>query len=316
MPIGSPESTLLRRGMKISHLRVLAALAETGQIGSAAERLGITQPAASRLLAEVERIIGHPVHGRTGRGVALTAVGEAMALRARRILRELRDADREMAEIAAGGRGHVRIGSVTAPAIDHILPAVRTARMSHPQITVEVMVDTSDNLCQALLSGRIDFAIGRTVGLADPSLIQIEMMEAEPISLMVRRDHALTRLPDLQPMDLMQYDWVMPRFETVLGRAVKSRLRSLGLPEPNQHLATSSFLLTLALLQHSNAIAPLARAVAEAFASDPGASYAILPIELGIEVEHFGLMTRAGTDLPPAARRVADLVRATPKLRG
>ena len=60
---------LLRRGLKLSHLRIVAALGEAGQIGLAAARIGVTQPAASRLLAEVERIAGHPVHRRAGRGI-------------------------------------------------------------------------------------------------------------------------------------------------------------------------------------------------------------------------------------------------------
>ena len=47
---------LLRKGLKLSHLRLMAGLAETGQIGLTAAQMGIAQPAASRLLAEVERI--------------------------------------------------------------------------------------------------------------------------------------------------------------------------------------------------------------------------------------------------------------------
>ena len=61
------SDALLNRGMKLSHLRVMAAFAETGQIGVAAQAMGITQPAASRLLSEIERIVGTPVHARAGR---------------------------------------------------------------------------------------------------------------------------------------------------------------------------------------------------------------------------------------------------------
>ncbi|MBB4067226.1 helix-turn-helix domain-containing protein [Gellertiella hungarica] len=58
---------LLQRGLKLSHLRLLEALSESSQISDAARRLGIAQPAASRLLGEIERIVGRPVHERTGR---------------------------------------------------------------------------------------------------------------------------------------------------------------------------------------------------------------------------------------------------------
>ena len=83
----------LRRGLKLSHLRLLAALSDTGQLSLAAARMGVAQPAASRLLAEVERITGQPVHTRTGRGLTLTPMGQALAHRATRVVTELRDAE-------------------------------------------------------------------------------------------------------------------------------------------------------------------------------------------------------------------------------
>jgi DNA-binding transcriptional LysR family regulator len=80
------QNVLLSKGLKLTHLRMLAAFSDSAQIGIAAEQMGITQPAASRLLAEVERICGQKVHYRAGRGVELTEVGQALAARAMRIL--------------------------------------------------------------------------------------------------------------------------------------------------------------------------------------------------------------------------------------
>lgn len=129
-----PSDSLTQKGLKLSHLRLLAALADTGQISQAAALLSITQPAASRLLSEVERIVGAPVHCRTGRGMTLTPIGQALALRAQRVQTELRDAARDIAEVTAGEIGHVRIGSVTGPAIDRVLPVLRAAGIAAPLI--------------------------------------------------------------------------------------------------------------------------------------------------------------------------------------
>lgn len=307
----SPDS-LLRKGLKLAHLRLMAALAETGQIGMAADRLGIAQPAASRLLAEVERICGLPVHQRIGRGLTLTPMGAALARRANRVLTELRDAEREMAEVAQGATGHVRLGSVTGPALDHLLPALRTARLALPGVTVAATVAPSDLLANELATGRIDFAIGRIPPGMEDRINISGPMGIEPVVLMVRRGHRLAQATDIAPEDLMEFDWIMPTPEAILARAVIARLRALGLPVPSQRLATSSFLLTLALIQQTNAIAPLARAVGERFAMGPEASYAILPIDLGINVEPYGLMTRKGAILTPAARQLADLILASP----
>ena len=300
---------LLRRGLKLSHLRLMAALAEAGQLGLAADRLGIAQPAASRLLAEVERITGQPVHLRTGRGITLTPMGEALARRAGRVVMELRDAGREMAELAGGGAGHVRIGSVTGPALDRVLPALRTARLALPQVTAEVVVAPSDLLGQQLLSGRLDFALGRMPVGMEGELTLTDPMGVEPVALMVRRGHRLAGAKGVAATDLMDFDWVMPGPEALLTQAVLGRLTELGLPQPPQRLATASFLLTLALIQQSNAIAPLARAVCDRFAGE-GSPYVILPIDLGIVVEPFGLLMRRGAILTPVAARLAAMVMA------
>ena len=302
----SKPDILLQKGLKLSHLRILAALAETGQISLSAAQIGITQPAASRLLAEIEGIVGAPVHSRTGRGVTLTLMGQALAERAQRVQLELREAARELAEIAAGGVGHVRIGSVTGPALDRVLPALRTARVAQPSVTVEVIVATSDILFQHLLAGRIDFAIGRPPVGPGSLLLEHRVIAGEPVSLVIRRGHPLDGHPDLTAKDLLDFDWVMPAPDSLLSRTVLARLRAHGLPPPPQRLSTASFLLTLALLQQSNAIAPLASAVAETFTRAPDAPYRILPIELGIVVEPFGLMTRIGMALTPVARSLAD----------
>lgn len=301
------QRSLLRRGMKLSHLRLMQALGDLGQIGAAADRMGIAQPAASRLLAEVERIVGQPVHERTGRGVALTPVGQALARRAGRVLGELADAGREIEEIAGGTAGRVRIGAVTGPALDRVLPALRAARLSLPGITAEVTVGPSNLLNAQLLAGRLDFAIGRLPEDESRHLLQSRIIEAERVDLLVRRGHRLAEGP-VSSADLMSYDWVMPGSDAILWRAVTARLHALGLPQPPQRLSTASFLLTLAMVQHSNAVAPLARAVADTFARGPSAPFAVVPIDLGIEVEPFGLLTREGADLPPAARAIAEMI--------
>ncbi len=311
-----PPDHLQQRGLKLSHLRMLAALKETGQISLAADRIGIRQPAASRLLSEIERVSEMPVHIRTGRGITLTPVGEALARRAQRVQRELRDAARDMADVTAGASGHIRLGAVTGPALDRVLPALRNLRIANPSVTAGVTVATSDVLTQQLLNGKLDFAIGRLPETADRALLEFKLMASEPVVLVVRREHPLRGRDVLLPPDLMTYDWVMPGETSILTRTVMAALRAHGLPHPPQRISTASFLLTLALLQQSNAIAPLATAVAQIFARADDAPYAVLPIDLGITVEPYGLLVPAGMALTPVAQRLADSLLAMPPQLG
>lgn len=303
------SDTLLRRGLKLSHLRLMAAMAEAEQLTRAAAAICVTQPAASRLVAEIEAIIGAPVHERTGRGITLTALGRALALRAQRIRMELDDAARDLTEMAQGGVGEVRIGAVTGPALDRVLPALESERLLHPNVLVEVVVQPSDALCDQLLAGRLDFVIGRLPqGPGTEPLIFVPL-EAEPVALIARRGHPLLQSPGpVTSGQALSYDWVMPGPESRLTRTVLARLDALGLSHPTQRLLTASFLLTLAVVQNSDAIAAVSLASARQFATGEAAAFMLLPLDLGIEVEPFGLITRERVALTPASQRLADLI--------
>ncbi len=108
-PLDSAER-LIGRGLKLNHLRLVAALAETGQLTSAGRALRLAQPAASRLLAEAESIAGHRLCERLPKGVTMTAAGDALARRARSALAEIAEAGREIGDVAEGRLGSVRHG--------------------------------------------------------------------------------------------------------------------------------------------------------------------------------------------------------------
>lgn len=297
----------LLRALKLSHLRLLAELRAFGRLGVAAERMGIAQPAASRMLAEIEEIIGHPVHEKEGRTLRLTAAGEALAYRAERIKLELLDAARDIDEAVSGTVGHVRIGSVTGPSLSHLLPVLRSLRETDPGISAEVVVTTSDQLCEQVLSGRLDFAIGRVPAALRPQL-SLRTIGREPLGLIVRRGHPLLLRPNLQITDMLGFDWVMSEDETPLAQTVQRWFSNMGYPLPKRWISTSSFLFTLALLKDSDAVAPLAIPVVQSFTGDVSMPFVQVPFQMEIEVESYGLFHRSDASLPPAATRMAEMI--------
>jgi DNA-binding transcriptional LysR family regulator len=311
--LGDAGAPLLRKGLKIQHFRLFAALDETRQISAAADMLSLSQPVASRLAAEAEQLAGVSLYQRTSRGISLTAAGEALARRARRMLIEIDEAGRELQELHSGQGGRVNIGSVTGPSFEHVLPAIRQARLTLPRVTVNVDVSTSDVLAAALLEGTLDFAIARIPPGRDPRLFDMRMIGAEPMSLVVRTNHPLIRKPPESIDTLMEYDWVLPGEGTLLRTTLELELTRRSLPLPRKVLNTSSFLLTLVTVRQTNAIAPVATSVAEFFASETGMGGAVaeLPLPFPLEVEPYGLMTVRGRQLAPAARQVHAILLAT-----
>ena len=300
--------TQLRR-LKPVQLRLLAHLGEAGAIGEAASKIGIAQPAASRLLAEMEDVLGLSLHEREGRGLRLTHVGVALARRAARIEMELFDAAQEVAEAATGRAGIVRVGAVTGPALSLILPTLTALQKNLPDFRAEVTVATSINLCDMLRDGRLDFALARVP--AGETQLKAAVMASEPLSLVVRRGHPLLVRPEIKVEDLLQYDWVMGDDETLLTQTVMSRLAEIGMQVPNRRISTSSFLFTLALLNQTDAIAPLATPVVDSLSGNPSVPFISLPVDFGLTVAPFSLVTRIGSELTPSAQRLVDRIYAS-----
>ncbi|WP_417249303.1 LysR substrate-binding domain-containing protein [Celeribacter sp.] len=299
---------LLARGLKMNHLRLAAALSREEKLSDAALRLGLAQPAASRLASEIHQILGTPLFERHGRGIKLTEAGRAFAARAQRILNEIDDADREVSEIASGVHGTVRIGSVTGPAIEMVIPAVRTARELSEGIRVDVEVATSNQLGPMVRNGALDFALGRLPADELSRNLTYCSLAKEPVSFIVGKDHPLAKIEGkVENADLFEWKWILPPQNSILARTIDGAFRDMGLPQPDRLVSTSSALMSLAFAGETDSIAAVARPVAEHFAAR--GQVHILRTRFSISVEEFGIITRADAQLPPAAQMICDLVK-------
>lgn len=304
------DNPLLRAGLKMTHLRMLVTIEEHGQVSAAASALNMTQPAASRMLAEMEAIVKSPLCQRASRGVVLTKFGEALARRAKKILLELREASRELAQMKSGSGGSVYIGSVTAPAISLVVPALRRAMNTYPGIEISVQVETSNILARELLAARHDFVIGRIPEDLDPALFNAHEIGIERACLLVGKDHPLLSGGPAPLEALSDYDWVFQPPGTLLRRTMEDVFLSQGVALPRNIINTPSTVLTLAIISKTQAIAPLALEMAQFLSGQhsPMGDIRILPTEFELNVRPYSLLTAKDRMLPPSAQLLYDLV--------
>jgi DNA-binding transcriptional LysR family regulator len=294
----------LRGGLKLGHMRMIVALDDHGKVSAAAQVLNISQPAASRMIAEMEDILGVALCERLPRGVALTPAGHALARRARAVLLEMREVDREIADLKSGKGGSVFLGSVTAPAIELAVPAIQRIREKYPRIEINIQVDTSIVLARELLASRHDFIIARIPDDLNPRLFESKVIGIEKACLIVRRGHPLTGGRSAVPLDrLAAHDWVFQPGGTLLRRTIEGIFLSRNAPLPERFLNTASLLLTLVMVAQSDAIAPVSVEVAKFIQSDAGLAGAIeiLPIDFEIVVQPYSLITAKNRTLSPSA---------------
>ncbi|MFD1695875.1 LysR family transcriptional regulator [Roseibium aestuarii] len=314
------EGRYLKRGLRLNHLRLLQVLRQSGSLSRAADILATSQPAASRLLSEAEQITGVKLAERSGRGMMLTLFGESLADRAQMVLRELDEAAREIENLKTGLTGSVAVGAVTGAALEYVLPAIRQTRVTHPGVQVHVEVNTSDQLTQALDAGRIDFFIGRVPDTVNPRAYDAEYLDEEPIALVARAEHPLTRRDSVTLEDCTAFDWVMQPEGSMLRVAVEGYMRRRGIAYPAKVLSTSSVLLMLVAVSQSNAVTAVARPVAEflvanpalagAARSGPGGALVPLKVEHEIALAPYSVVKLADRRLTPVSQNFLDLLQS------
>lgn len=283
---------LLGQRLKLVHMRLIVALEEFGQVSAAAQLLGMSQPAASRMITDMERILKVPLCERRTRGVRLTAYGETLARRARAILIEFREADREISDLRAGRGGAVSIGCVTAPAIELAIPAIAAMREDNPRVEFTIKIDTSAVLGRELLASHHDFIIARIPDDLDPGQFEAREIEAENVCFVVRRGHPILRRGVVDAARMAEYDWVFQPQGSLMRRTVEQFFVRCNVRPPHRVLNTSSMLLTLVMITQSNAIAPVSVQVGQFLIDEKGLGGAIerLPVEFGLSVQPYSLI--------------------------
>ncbi|PBC07763.1 LysR family transcriptional regulator [Mesorhizobium sp. WSM3859] len=302
--------TLLRSGLSLRHMRMITALDDHGRVSAAAQVMNTSQPAASRMIAEMEAVLDVKLCERLPRGVTLTPYGKALARRARSILLEMREADREIAELKAGKGGSVFLGAVTAPAIELAVPAIREIRRIYPRIEITMQVETSNVLARELIASRHDFIIARIPDDLNPRLFESRVIGVEKACLIVRRGHPLASGKMVRLEDTAAYDWVFQSGGSPLRQAMESNFLNRDIPLPDRILNTSSLLLTLVMVAQSDAIAPVSIQVARFIQGADGLAGAIdvVQTEFDIEVRPYSLITVKNRVLSPAAKMLHDFI--------
>lgn len=176
--------------MNVTQLRALVAVADTGSITHAAERIGLTQSGASQALSALEDHLAVRLVRRGRRGVTLTHVGEGVAARARDALAAL-DAIRRTADGARGlETGRIRLASVPSVFATLLPPLLQRFHARHPGIEVVALEATDREVAALLEAGTAD--IGVVAGPATPGRTVVPLHRDEWVAVLPA-GHALAR---------------------------------------------------------------------------------------------------------------------------
>jgi DNA-binding transcriptional LysR family regulator len=229
-----------------------------------------------------------------------------MIRRAGAALAEMDAAHQEVMLGVSGIGGRVNIGTVLTPSCGLVPDAVKLLKSRHSQVQLAIAVDTSKVLIERLRSGELDIVVGR---ILDPSLaaeLNFEPLAEEPHHLIVRAGHPWAARNELTLPELAEGQWILPPPGMMRDR-LTALFISHGLREPVDTIETMSLSTIPRLLMDSDRVVPLPEETVRPYL-DAG-RLIVIPVELGLRLDCYGIVTRRNHHLAPAAEAMLQALR-------
>lgn len=286
--------------VKLRHLQFLLALAEHRNIGRAATAMHMTQPGASRLLAELEQAFGRTLFERGRHGLRPLAA----ALDVLRFATLVRAEERMVIEALRGGHvAPVRIGTLpTAPSV--VINGVRRFKRDRPSSMVSLVQGTLHELVPRLLDGELDLVVARF----DPQFIGdrlvYERLMEEALFVVAAPDHPLAKKRRVLAEELRHWPWVVPQRASSLYPHFAELFA--GVPLPADLIECTTPMAVYAFLQDGRTLGLLSESVPRRLTRQ---DIRMLPVSLPSKPGALGIYRVRGRDVAESPMALAAALR-------
>jgi LysR family carnitine catabolism transcriptional activator len=282
--------------LNLQQLSAFLTLADTGSFGDAAEALGVSQPALSRTIQQIENRLGARLFDRDTRKLRLTPAGERLEPLARRLLQEYQGVFSEFDDFVAGRQGLVRIAALPSVAAMLLPGTIVRFRERHPDVRIQIWEDVGRPVHKAVLDGQAD------IGLSTPPPITSDLrykpLLRDEIALVCRKDDMLAQREEHDWTVFATRAFVMPSPETGLRAMIDQALEKAGVAaEPLFNCKQPTTIG--ALVNAGIGVAALSRLT---LAQLDSPTLAYRKLRNPTVARSIGVVSPAARSLPPAAR--------------
>jgi DNA-binding transcriptional LysR family regulator len=303
-----PTDDAIARRLRLRDLYMLRVVTEVGSMARAAEVLALSQPAISKAITEMERVLGAPLFDRSARGVEATAYGRVLVARATAMLDELRQGIEEIRFLADPTTGEVRIGA-TEPMTAIVSVVISQLLRRYPRMMFRVEVGDTAALFRWLRERAIDLAVTRTAGGDAEADLRADTLFQDPLVVMTGRQNPLVRRRGaLELAELLDQPWTLSPPGNFLGRMVVEAFRARGLQIPPRAVIATSVQARVALMRTGRFLSVLPAAMLRFPEQYPGLS--ALPVDLSDTRRAIAIVTLANRTPAPAALVFAECARS------
>jgi DNA-binding transcriptional LysR family regulator len=294
---GRSRRPALHNWLRLRHLLLIDTLGRTANMHAAAHSMGLSQPAVSKMLRDIEDLLGVVLFERRPRELAPTELGRAVIEYAQRTLNDSQRFERELENLRRGGYGQLRVGAIFAATANALPEAILRIKKERPLLSVELVEHTSDHLLAMLERKELDLVVGRYTEPDQHRHFSYEALYHEPFVLTAAASHPLAGISAIKGHVLLRWPWVLYPGNTPLRRMLEHAFAEAGMGVPTNSLETTSVQTTLKVLECSLAIALLPETIIRAHLAD--GRLCVLDTCLNTPTLGYGLLLRNGE--PPSA---------------
>ncbi len=288
-------------------LRLFLAVVEAGSITHGAAEAGLSLPAASERLRDMEVAGKVRLLARARRGVTPTEAGEALAHHARLILRQVAQMRGELAEHAKGLRATIRLAANTAAVSEFLPERLGHWMAAHPRIDIELKERQSTEIARAVATGLAD--IGVLSAAVDTAGLQLYPFAIDRLVAVLPRDHALANRKHVSLAEILRSD-IVGLSGGALQEHIESHAARAGLRmKVRVRVRTFDGICRMAADGAGPGVVPeiAARRCRRSMA------LACIPLAEPWAIRQLSVCTRAGQELTPPARDLVEhLARGEP----
>jgi DNA-binding transcriptional LysR family regulator len=287
--------------MNLRQLEHVIALAEEGAFARAARRVHLSQPALTRSIQSIEEELEVVLFDRTTREIHITPAGQIVVGRARSVLFEARSLVRDVNLLRNDGIGSVDFGAGPYPAALIVPAAVKAVACAHPNLRMNVSVDSYENLLSALRNEVLDFFVAEVRGTLPSSELDVIALPRQHAGWFVRDGHPLAGRTDVETRELHSYPIVSVPLPEPIREGLRKWLRFGPDRQMEFHLICNDVNVLTEYARQSDSLLLLASPSA-GHLPIPGLLPVILLDRPPLWVQ-FGIVHLAGRTLAPAVKQ-------------
>ena len=255
------------RRLKFRHLEMLVMLGRTGSFGRAADLCGLSQPALSKWVKDLESTLGVTLFERSTRRMALTDSGRLVMHHAERVLTDMARLHGQLEAQRSGGAGRLHIGVLAA--LGPVLMPGTLARVQQAGLDLEVqsLEGTMDHLLPLLGERKLDLVIGRLGTTGYAGSLNRRLLYEDTLCVAAPSSHPLARRRrPVSWRDACAYPWIIPPAESPIRGMLENTLAQEHLPLPRVVLESASVLTNYHVARRLDCLFATAEKVTALFA--------------------------------------------------